>query len=162
MFPQIEEYDGCRPSPPRTPGTGLRPGTDGLYGAATAAATCTRSSTRSNRRTLPTRMSWRFPIPALNAIRSMPAPPRSPPAAGILNRSATAPGVLQLGGEYIHCGEPMKTHGADLRSIYAPIHTDRPSAALLEVYLRTKVLHCVCGFQIEIPQEEGIGGRRTG
>jgi hypothetical protein len=84
-----------------------------------------------------------------------------PPAARILNRSATIPGVLQFGGEYIHCGDPMKTQGADPRSIYAPVHTDRPSAALLEVYLRTKVLHCGCGFQMEIPQEEGRGSRRT-
>jgi len=85
-----------------------------------------------------------------------------PPVARILNRSATVPGVLQFGGEYIHCGEPMKPQGADLRSIYAPMHTDRPSAGQLEVYLRTKVLHCGCGFQMEIPQEEGTGGRRTG
>ncbi|HEY8752625.1 MAG TPA: hypothetical protein VIM40_03115 [Arthrobacter sp.] len=85
-----------------------------------------------------------------------------PPVARILNRSATVPGVLQFGGEYIHCGDPMKTQGADVRSIYAPMHTDRPSAGLLEVYLRTKVLHCGCGFQMEIPQEEGTGGRRAG
>lgn len=85
-----------------------------------------------------------------------------PPVARILNRSATVPGVLQFDGEYIHCSEPMKTQGTDLRSIYAPIHTDRPSAALLDVYLRTKVLHCGCGFQMEIPHEEGTGGRRTG
>ncbi len=56
----------------------------------------------------------------------------------------------------------MKARGADLRSIYARMHTDRPSAGVLEVYLRTKVLHCGCGFQMEIPQEEGAGGRRTG
>jgi hypothetical protein len=74
-----------------------------------------------------------------------------PPVARILNRSATVPGVLQFSGEYIHCGDPMKTQGADLRSIYVPVHTDSPSAALLEVYLRTKVLHCGCGFQMEIP-----------
>jgi hypothetical protein len=80
----------------------------------------------------------------------------------ILNRSATVHGILQFGGEYVHCGEPMKTQGADLRSIYAPMHTDRPSAGLLEVYLRTKVLHCGCGFQMEIAHEEGTGGRRTG
>lgn len=85
-----------------------------------------------------------------------------PPVARIPNRSATVPGVLQYGGEYIHCGDPMKTQGADLRSIYAPMHTDRPSAGLLEDYLRTKVLHCGCGFQMEIPQQEGTGGRRTG
>lgn len=85
-----------------------------------------------------------------------------PPVARILNGSATVPGFLQLGGEYIHCGDPMKTQSTDLRSIYAPMHTDRPSAALLEVYLRTKVLHCGCGFQMEIPQEEGTGRRRTG
>ena len=81
----------------------------------------------------------------------MPAPPRSPPAARLLNRSATAPGVLQFGGEYIHCGEPMKPQGTDLRSIYAPMHTDRPSAGPLEVHLRTKVLHCGCGFQMGNP-----------
>ncbi|XAS68485.1 hypothetical protein V3C33_04020 [Micrococcaceae bacterium Sec5.7] len=71
--------------------------------------------------------------------------------APILNRSETEPGVLQFGGDYIHCGEPMTTQGNDLRSIYAPVHTARPAVELLEVYLRTKVLHCGCGFQMEIP-----------
>ncbi|WP_332603617.1 hypothetical protein [Arthrobacter sp. S2(2024)] len=28
-----------------------------------------------------------------------------PPLAWVLNRSAAVPGVLQFGGEYLHCGE---------------------------------------------------------
>ncbi|HEY8700075.1 MAG TPA: hypothetical protein VIM08_03770 [Arthrobacter sp.] len=79
--------------------------------------------------------------------------------SGILNRSETVPGVLQFRGDFIHCGEPMTTRGTDQRRIYAPVHTDRPSVALLEVYLQTKVLHCCCGFQMEIPQDDSTDRR---
>lgn len=61
-------------------------------------------------------------------------------------------GILQFGGEYIHCGEPMHTAGSELRGIYAPLSTEQSPEGVLEVYLRTRVLHCVCGFQMEIPE----------
>ncbi|AOT05764.1 hypothetical protein [Arthrobacter sp. U41] len=74
-------------------------------------------------------------------------------AAAILNRPGPArtPGILQFGGAYIHCGEPMHTAGSDEHSIYAPMSTEQSSEPVLDVYLRTRVLKCSCGFQMEIP-----------
>jgi hypothetical protein len=60
--------------------------------------------------------------------------------------------VLQFGGEYIHCGEPMHAAGSELRSIYSPVSTESATEGLLEVYLSTRVLRCDCGFQMEIPE----------
>lgn len=74
--------------------------------------------------------------------------------AFVLNRPGPerTSGILQFGGEYIHCGEPMHTAGSELRGIHAPLSTEQNSEDVLEVYLRTRVLHCVCGFQMEIPE----------
>jgi hypothetical protein len=73
--------------------------------------------------------------------------------AAILNRPGPAPAadVLQFGGKYIHCGEPMHSAGTELRSIYSTVTTRTSAPDLLEVYLRTRVLRCNCGFQVEIP-----------
>jgi hypothetical protein len=60
---------------------------------------------------------------------------------------------LQSGGEYIHCGEPMPVAGSELRSTYAPMTTEPvPADVVLDAYLRTRVLRCICGFQMEIPE----------
>jgi hypothetical protein len=64
--------------------------------------------------------------------------------------------VLQLEGKYIHCGEPMWAAEYGLRDRYAPMTTERispeqTSKGVLEVYLCTRVLHCLCGFQMEMP-----------
>ncbi|WP_426998234.1 hypothetical protein [Pseudarthrobacter sp. N5] len=76
-----------------------------------------------------------------------------PQVEAILNRPGpgAASGVLEFGGEYIHCGEPMHTAGSELRSIYAPVTTEQSGEGVLDVYLRTRVLRCGCGFQMEIP-----------
>lgn len=77
-----------------------------------------------------------------------------PQIALILNRPGperTSP-ILQFGDEYIHCGEPMRLAGSDLHSIYSPLSTEQSSEDVLGVYLRTRVLRCVCGFQMEIPE----------
>lgn len=78
-------------------------------------------------------------VPQIAAIPNRPGPER-------------ISGILQFGGEYIHCGESMHTAGSELRGIHAPLSTEQNSEDVLEVYLRTRVLHCVCGFQIEIPE----------
>ncbi len=52
-----------------------------------------------------------------------------------------------------HCGEPMTLGRPTERIIEAPRTTDGPgSPSLLEVYLQTQVLHCRCGFQMEVPR----------
>lgn len=73
--------------------------------------------------------------------------------AVILNRPGPGrtPEILQLGGTYIHCGQPMHTAGSETASIYAPVNTEQSGEPVLDVYLRTRVLKCACGFQVEIP-----------
>lgn len=71
--------------------------------------------------------------------------------AAILNQRGAVSGVLQFGGEYVHCGEPMKISGTGFHSLYAPMSTEDPTVDLLDVYLATKVLRCRCGFQMELP-----------
>lgn len=71
--------------------------------------------------------------------------------AGVLNRPGPEPVVLQFGGAYLHCGELMMAASSEHHSIYAPLTTEDQRERPLEVYLRTKVLRCPCGFQMEIP-----------
>jgi hypothetical protein len=76
-----------------------------------------------------------------------------PEIAAVLNRPGTRRpiDVLQFGGEYIHCGEPMHVASSELRNAYSAMRTDSESDAVLDVYLQTRVLRCSCGFQMEIP-----------
>jgi hypothetical protein len=60
--------------------------------------------------------------------------------------------VLTFGGHYIHCGQPMQKTGSDIRRLSAPRFTDRTMDDALDVYLTTQVLHCPCGFQMELPE----------
>jgi hypothetical protein len=61
-------------------------------------------------------------------------------------------GVLAVGGYYMHCGQPMQKTGSELRRLSAPAFTDHALDDALDVYLTTKVLHCPCGFQMELPE----------
>lgn len=60
--------------------------------------------------------------------------------------------VLFSDGHYVHCGEPMKTAGAEMRNIHGT-YNSRQLPETLGVYLATRVLRCVCGFQMEIPDQ---------
>lgn len=76
-----------------------------------------------------------------------------PPAAitevaRILNRPGQSfADVLVIGGHYIHCGQPMTSAGGEVRVI-------RATSPSLAVYLSTQVLHCPCGFQVEVPDQD--------
>jgi hypothetical protein len=72
--------------------------------------------------------------------------------AAVLNRVRSLEDVLALGGHYIHCGQPMQKTGSELRRLYAPATTDQDLVDALDVYLTTQVLHCPCGFQMEVPE----------
>jgi hypothetical protein len=72
--------------------------------------------------------------------------------ARILNRPGNTPDVLVFGGHYIHCGQPMNAAGAEMRSIHGT-YNSRHLPETLGVYLATRVLRCVCGFQMEIPDQ---------
>lgn len=71
----------------------------------------------------------------------------------VLNRPGVSQGVLQFGGQYLHCGEPMKTKSCELRRIQAPLVL-RPGGQLrmYEVLINTRILGCHCGFRMEIPE----------
>ena len=71
--------------------------------------------------------------------------------AAQLNRVRSPEDVLALGGHYIHCGQPMQKTGSELRRLNAPATTDQDLVDALDVYLTTQVLHCPCGFQMEVP-----------
>ncbi|WP_256212792.1 hypothetical protein [Arthrobacter sp. yr096] len=72
--------------------------------------------------------------------------------AAVLNRPGAQQGVLQFGGQYLHCGEPMKTRSCELRRIQAPLVL-KPGSKLrmYEVLINTRILGCHCGFRMEIP-----------
>jgi hypothetical protein len=61
-------------------------------------------------------------------------------------------GVLVFGGQFMHCGQAMQKTGSELRRLSVPAFTDRPLEDALDVYLTTQVLHCPCGFQMELPE----------
>ncbi len=61
-----------------------------------------------------------------------------------------------MDGFYRHCGEPMTTGLTTERSFMTTLSTGPEGESELEVYLRTMVAHCRCGFQMELrPPGEG-------
>jgi hypothetical protein len=72
--------------------------------------------------------------------------------AAVLNRVRSAQDVLAFNGQYIHCGRPMQKTGSELRRLAAPAFSDQALKDALDVYLATQVLHCPCGFQMEVPE----------
>jgi hypothetical protein len=72
--------------------------------------------------------------------------------AALLNRVRSPEDVLAFGGHYIHCGQPMQKTGSELRRLHAPATTGQDLVDALDVYLTTQVLHCPCGFQMELPE----------
>ncbi|MDR6436971.1 DNA-directed RNA polymerase subunit RPC12/RpoP [Paenarthrobacter nicotinovorans] len=71
--------------------------------------------------------------------------------AAVLNRKESFAGLLQFGGTYLHCGEPMTFAKNSGRSVYAPISTEDVDEDLPDVYLKTRVIQCRCGFRMELP-----------
>lgn len=72
--------------------------------------------------------------------------------AAVLSRESNPGAVLTFSGSYIHCGQPMQKNGSQIRRLTAPSFTDRRAEDDLDVYLTTQVLHCPCGFQIQLPE----------
>ncbi|MDR6986081.1 DNA-directed RNA polymerase subunit RPC12/RpoP [Paenarthrobacter nitroguajacolicus] len=71
--------------------------------------------------------------------------------AAVLNRTGSVTGLLQFGGVYFHCGEPMTFANSSGRSVRAPLATEDADDGLLDVYLKTRVIQCRCGFRMELP-----------
>jgi hypothetical protein len=70
----------------------------------------------------------------------------------VLARADQTGDVLIFGGHYIHCGQPMRKAGSELRRLSAPLSTESTDGHTLDVYLATRVLRCECGFQMELPE----------
>jgi hypothetical protein len=60
--------------------------------------------------------------------------------------------VLVFGGHYVHCGHLMEKGGTELRHFQASRSEENVQARALDFYLSTRVLRCMCGFQIEVPE----------
>jgi hypothetical protein len=60
--------------------------------------------------------------------------------------------VLVFGGHYMHCGQLMEKGGPERRRFQASRSAENVQDEVLDVYLSTRVLRCVCGFQIEVPE----------
>lgn len=66
----------------------------------------------------------------------------------LLAATSTTSNVLQIGGKYIHCGEPMLA--GELH--YTTLKVDDDDLAdAPAVTVETSVLRCHCGFQMSIP-----------
>ncbi|WP_457972754.1 hypothetical protein [Arthrobacter sp. D1-17] len=70
----------------------------------------------------------------------------------VLARPEQTGDVLIFGSHYMHCGQPMKKAGSELRKLSAPLSTEDEGEDALGVYLSTRVLRCGCGFQMELPE----------
>jgi hypothetical protein len=72
--------------------------------------------------------------------------------SAVLGRGEQKGDVLIFGGHYMHCGQPMDRAGSELRRLSAPLSTEDAADDTLDVYLSTRVLRCICGFQMELPE----------
>lgn len=73
---------------------------------------------------------------------------RTESVAKILGRSHSATGVLQFGGHYIHCGEPMSRGRLKITTLKV---SDGDLIDAPGVEIPSAVLRCRCGFQMAIP-----------
>jgi hypothetical protein len=71
--------------------------------------------------------------------------------AVVPRRSGDDGDVVHRDAGYVHCQEPMAPVDPELRAVHWPVSTETGPTRFLSVYLKTGVLRCRCGFQIEIP-----------
>lgn len=70
----------------------------------------------------------------------------------VLARPEQTGEVLIFGDDYMHCGQPMQKAGSELRRLSVPLSTEDGAEEAMGVYFSTRVLQCVCGFQMELPE----------
>ena len=69
--------------------------------------------------------------------------------AELFNAGALAPGVLHFGRYFLHCGEPMEEIAEGVSHLHPPAGSqDNPAGP---ISIRTRLLQCHCGFQLEVP-----------
>lgn len=71
--------------------------------------------------------------------------------AAVPRRNEDNDDVVCRDAAYFHCQEPMSPADPELRGVDWPVSTQAGPTEFLSVYLRTRVLRCRCGFQMEIP-----------
>lgn len=71
--------------------------------------------------------------------------------ATVPGRSGDNDDVVHRDAAYVHCQEPMSPADPELRGVQWPVSTQPGATEFLGAYLRTRVLRCRCGFQMEIP-----------
>ena len=72
--------------------------------------------------------------------------------ATIRARTGNSGGGVRREDAYRHCQEPMSAVDPERRSPHRAVSTHAGSPDFLGEYLRTRVLRCRCGFQMEIPR----------
>jgi hypothetical protein len=72
--------------------------------------------------------------------------------AAIPGRNGNSGGAVHRDDTYSHCQEPMSAVDPERRSAHRPVSTHAGTPDFLGDYLRTSVLRCRCGFQMEIPR----------
>ncbi|MGO4229228.1 hypothetical protein AB4Y72_10195 [Arthrobacter sp. YAF34] len=70
--------------------------------------------------------------------------------ASIPGRNGNTAGAALRDATYRHCQEPMSAVDPERRSAQRPVSTYPGARDLLGDYLRTRVLRCRCGFQMDI------------
>ena len=71
--------------------------------------------------------------------------------AAVQGRNGDSGDVVHRDAAYVHCQEPMSPADPNLRGVHWPVSTPTGPTEFLSVYLKTRVLRCRCGFQMEIP-----------
>ncbi|RKR12743.1 hypothetical protein [Arthrobacter oryzae] len=72
--------------------------------------------------------------------------------ATIPGRTGNAGAAVPRDDAYRHCQEPMSAVDPERRSAHLPVSTHAGTQDFLGDYLRTRVLRCRCGFQMDIPR----------
>jgi hypothetical protein len=71
--------------------------------------------------------------------------------AAVPGRNKDNGDVVHRDAAYVHCQESMSPADPEVRGVHWPVSTQAGPNEFLSVYLRTRVLRCRCGFQMEIP-----------
>lgn len=74
--------------------------------------------------------------------------------AALARRDQNKNDLMHRDAGYVHCQEPMSPVDPELRGVHWPISTETGPTEFLSVYLKTRVLRCRCGFQLEIPTND--------
>ncbi|MCU1515835.1 MAG: hypothetical protein JWQ75_556 [Pseudarthrobacter sp.] len=58
---------------------------------------------------------------------------------------------LVVGGQYVHCGQPMQPAGSEIRRLYATSYTDLDPADAVDLNLKARVLRVPAVSRLRLP-----------